>query len=146
MKSIKIEVPKGYEIDEKKSTFENIVFKPCKRVIDSVEAACEVLGECDENVKELRKLECAGCDTTFQSLVVGVKAFNEGWEPNWSDSEEYKYFAYYSMDKKVPTFHFALYNDSFAAVPTRLYFSSRSKVEEFVNIKEFNDLYIKYLS
>lgn len=146
MKSIKIEVPKGYEIDEKKSTFENIVFKPCKKVIDSVEAACEVLGECDEDVKELRKLECAGCDTTFQSLVVGVKAFNEGWEPNWNDSKECKYFAYYLMNKKVPAFGDALYNDSVASVPTRLCFSSRSKVEEFVNIKEFSDLYIKCLS
>lgn len=28
MKALKIEIPKGYKIDEEKSTFENIVFKP----------------------------------------------------------------------------------------------------------------------
>lgn len=28
MKELKIEIPKGYEIDEKNSTFEKIVFKP----------------------------------------------------------------------------------------------------------------------
>lgn len=31
MKSVKIEVPQGYEIDKEKSTFENIVFKEVKK-------------------------------------------------------------------------------------------------------------------
>jgi uncharacterized protein (TIGR02145 family) len=31
MKSIKIEIPKGYQIDEEKSTFTNIVFKPIEK-------------------------------------------------------------------------------------------------------------------
>jgi hypothetical protein len=54
MKEVKIEIPNGYEIDQEKSTFEKIVFKPCTKV-DSVEAACRALGECDKDVKELRK-------------------------------------------------------------------------------------------
>ena len=31
MKSIKIEIPQGYEIDEEKSTFTNVVFKPIEK-------------------------------------------------------------------------------------------------------------------
>lgn len=31
MKSIKIEIPQGYQIDEEKSTFTNIVFKPIEK-------------------------------------------------------------------------------------------------------------------
>jgi hypothetical protein len=33
MKSVKIDIPKGYEIDKEKSTFENIVFKKVEDVI-----------------------------------------------------------------------------------------------------------------
>lgn len=35
MKTLKIEIPKGYEIDKEKSTFENIIFKPIN--IDPIE-------------------------------------------------------------------------------------------------------------
>lgn len=31
MKTIKIEIPKGYQVDEEKSTFTNIVFKPIEK-------------------------------------------------------------------------------------------------------------------
>lgn len=33
MKSVKIDIPKGYEIDKEKSTFENIVFKKVDEVV-----------------------------------------------------------------------------------------------------------------
>ena len=45
-KSIKIDVPKGYEIDKEKSTFERIVFKP---IIE------EKLPECWEDLKSIEE-------------------------------------------------------------------------------------------
>jgi hypothetical protein len=144
MKEVKIEIPDGYEIDQEKSTFEKIVFKPCMKV-DSVEAACRALGECDKDVKELRKLQKAGCDCVLQSLVVAIKSFNEGWEPDWNNSNQYKYMAYYNMGGGAPTFDGWAFHHSYSYVPSRLCFPTKEKVEEFVKIKEFNNLYIKYL-
>lgn len=41
-KELKIEIPKGYEIDKENSTFERIVFKPIKKDI-TYEDVCNTL-------------------------------------------------------------------------------------------------------
>lgn len=43
-KELKIEVPKGYEIDRANSTFENIVFKPINQKVNTWEDLTEVEG------------------------------------------------------------------------------------------------------
>lgn len=43
MKSVKIEVPQGYEIDKEKSTFENIVFKEVKSELPKTWKELEVI-------------------------------------------------------------------------------------------------------
>lgn len=42
MKEFKVQIPKGYEIDKEKSTFENIVFKPINENI-TYDAICDSL-------------------------------------------------------------------------------------------------------
>lgn len=104
MKNLKINVPEGYEIDTKESTFENIVFRPIPKCITervkSVSDACDVLGEDDEEVKNLRQLETLTSPPQklldYQKLVVVIKALNEGWYPNF-DNDEYKYYPWFKM-------------------------------------------------
>lgn len=105
MKTLKIEIPKGYEVDTVKSTFENIIFKELKKEITerikTVEDAIKELGEKDEEVIQLRKLQSIygllEAILNNQIAVVIVKALNEGWTPDWNDSSEYKYFPWFYL-------------------------------------------------
>lgn len=104
MKNLKINVPEGYEIDSKNSTFENIVFRPIPKCITervkSVANACEILGSRDEEVQNLRQLESLDSPPQklldYQKLVVVIKALNEGWYPDW-DKDDYKYYPWFRM-------------------------------------------------
>lgn len=104
MKSIKIDIPEGYVVDEKKSSFENIVFKKKPSEITdrvkTVEDACKELGEHDAEVRTLRQLESITSLSKrvidSQRLVVVIKALNEGWYPDW-DKDDYKYYPYFTM-------------------------------------------------
>lgn len=105
MKTLKIEAPKGYEIDKVNSTFENIVFKEIKKeVTERVKTlgdAIQELGENDCEVQQLRKLHSIDSLSTAiiaeQEIVIIVKALNEGWIANWNDSSEYKYFTWFYL-------------------------------------------------
>lgn len=116
-KTLKIEVPTGYEIDREKSTFENIVFKklPEKDVLpETWEEFCKV--------QELRKTEYYISPTseintvprivkgskrlpdsdgnvlhnkhTAKALLAYIKlirlrdCYNKGWKPNWKNQEK----------------------------------------------------------
>lgn len=104
MKSIKIDIPEGYVVDEKKSSFENIVFKKKPSEITdrvkTVEDACKELGEHDAEVRTLRQLESIASLSKrvidSQRLVVIIKALNEGWYPDW-DKDDYKCYPYFTM-------------------------------------------------
>lgn len=104
MKSIKIDIPEGYVVDEKKSSFENIIFKKKPSEITdrvkTVEDACKELGEHDAEVRTLRQLESvtslSKSVVDSQKLVVVIKALNEGWYPDWG-KDDYKYYPYFTM-------------------------------------------------
>jgi len=104
MKSIKIDIPEGYVVDENNSSFENIVFKKKPSEITdrvkTVEDACKELGEYDAEVRTLRQLESitslSKSVIDSQKLVVVIKALNEGWYPDW-DKDDYKYYPYFTM-------------------------------------------------
>lgn len=104
MKELKIEIPKGHEIDQEKSTFERIVFKEVKKDIaervKSVEDAIKELGENDTEVRDYRYLQSSGVSKHiigYQGAVVFCKALNEGWVPNWDDTNEYKYYIWWDL-------------------------------------------------
>ncbi len=107
MKSLKIEIPEGCEIDQTKSTFEKIVFKQVikdiREKIKTIDDAIKHLGENDEEVVQLRKLESVkGLSDAIlnnQIAVVIVKALNDGWVANWDDSNEYKYYPFFYLGK-----------------------------------------------
>lgn len=90
----KIEVPKGFEIDQEKSTFERIVFK------ETSDKFSKVLTYHNTTEKEFDKL--------YENIPFHVKAYekeamlaafyNKGWVPNWKDSNERKHYAWFYMD------------------------------------------------
>jgi len=74
-------------------------------------------------------------------LTVIIKALNEGWEPNWTDSNESKYYAWFKNSGSGFSFLGYYYDFSYSHVGARLHFKSRELTEyaakQFIN--EFND-------
>ena len=104
MKSVQIEVPQGYEIDQDKSTFTNIVFRPIKE-----KELPKTLGEL-ETVKgwyvntasdAIRSTESAANFINRNIFVTKEQAeaavalaqlsqlrqiYRQGWKPDWKDN------------------------------------------------------------
>lgn len=86
----------------------------------------------------------------YFKLIIIAQAINEGWEPDWNNSNEYKYTPWFEVkaDKKRPAgfgFSAAGYGTwrTFTAVGSRLCFKSRELA--LYAGKTFTDIYIDYL-
>jgi hypothetical protein len=150
MKEIKIEVPKGYEVDKENSTFERIIFKEVKKEVTSriktPEDAIRELGECDEDVKDYRKLESLGVSSHIlnnQLAIVIVKALNEGWVGDWDNSNEGKYFPWFYLGKNF-RYHYYDSWHSDSIVSARLCLKN-SKLAEYAG-KQFTDVYKAFMN
>lgn len=150
-KTLKIEVPKGYEIDQEKSTFENIVFKEVKKDImervKSVDDAIKELGETDEAVVQLRLLQgVVGLSPKIvseQKIVVFAKAVNEGWIPDWDNGQWDKWVLWYYLDE-APRFLDCNLWPSGSFTSARLCYKNKSLAEHAS--KCINKEYIEYLT
>ena len=107
-KTLKINVPEGYEIDRDKSTFEEIVFKKTEK--KGLPERWEDLGEIDgwyvntdtkiDNFfgastswynKNLFTTEAqAKASVALAQLSQLLKAARDGWEPDWRDTNSHK--------------------------------------------------------
>lgn len=94
MKELKIEIPKNYEIDKEKSTFEKIVFKEISNNFDKIYKYHNTTQE--------------EFDKTYENMPFYVKAYskesmltsfyNKGWQPNFKDKNEKKHYAWFWLD------------------------------------------------
>lgn len=66
--------------------------------VKSFEDACQVLG-ISTNVPEVKGLPRKHKKAIIANykLIVIAEALNEGWKPNWQDSDEYKYYPWFDM-------------------------------------------------
>lgn len=103
MKTFKIEIPKGYEIDKEKSTFENIVFKEVKNELPKTwEDLKEISGffiNGDSSIgisyvkgSKINKNVFATKEQAEASLALAQlsqlrEVYRNGWIPDWSDDE-----------------------------------------------------------
>lgn len=116
MKSVKIEVPQGYEIDKEKSTFENIVFKEVKKELpETWEELKEIKGywidddsiisdndnyiAIDRNKNVFATKEQAEASIALAQLSQLREVYRKGWVPNWSDDNELKFCIYFVEDR-----------------------------------------------
>ena len=94
MKRLKIEIPKGYEIDTEKSTFENIVFKKISNPMDEVykyhNTTEEEFNKLYENLPKHVK--------TFEKECMVVAFYNKGWTPDFENENEGKHYPWFRMD------------------------------------------------
>jgi hypothetical protein len=120
--------------------------------IKSFSDACKTLGISEENIPEVSMLpeKHQKSITAFYKLVTIIEAINNGWQPDWSDSNQWKYYAWFGVkaSKKNPSgsgFSRSCYNLS----NTRTYVGSRLCVDSSVKAiylgEQFADLYKDYL-
>lgn len=108
MKTLNIEIPKGYEIDKEKSTFEKIVFKEIKNELPkSWEELGEIKGyyvssasyihpinKTDQNGDQRNVFdtkEQAEASIALAQLSQLKKVYNGDWTADWSNIEQSKY-------------------------------------------------------
>ena len=154
-KELKIQCPKGYEIDQEKSTFECIVFKPIKKELPKTwEEFCEThprkIGECyltgcsvietfgpyddlnrklemDKNILPSREL--AEAMLALCQLIQLRDCYNDGWTPDWTNTDVKYTIAYFQDRIDLDLSHYG---------PCILAFKSQELCGEFYN--NFKDL------
>ena len=147
MKPLKIKIPNGYEVDRFDEKTGEIKFKETpKDVKERIKTIDDVLKDqgiimCDidamfENVPEHLK---------WQYLAeILCKSLNEGWQPDWDDSSEYKYYPWFYMGGSLGFRYYGCADwDSFSDVGSRLCLKS-SELAEYAG-KQFTDLYQKFM-
>jgi hypothetical protein len=108
--------------------------------IKSYGDACEVLGVSSEIIgyDEMSRDEQA-----YRKLKIIIEALNEGWKPNWNDTDEPKYYPWFYMKGSFRLFYvYAYYFRSL--VGSRLCFQKKEVAEYAVS--QFLDLYKKFFT
>jgi hypothetical protein len=116
MKTIKVEAPPGHEFDSFDESEGVIRFKETpkeiKERVKTFEDACAVL-----NITVPQFITPVTSDDraviAFQKLTIIIRALNEGWEPNWGDHNESKYYAWFKFQQgsdKSSGFGFSYYD------------------------------------
>ena len=129
-----------YEKTKSKTASINIMDR-----VKTFEDACEVLG-----IDKLQ-LGVAGLDDDRESieayakLIIIAKVLNEGWQPDWSDDDQYKYFPWFKHKSGfgLSCFDFGRWR-AYTAVGSRLCFKS-AKLAEYAGT-QFAEIYRDYLT
>ena len=116
--------------------------------IKSFEEACMALGLDPTQLPVVTNLpeKDQNAIIAFYKLTIIIRALNEGWEPNWKNWDENKYYNYFfvrSGSGFVCSGTYCTAADSYADVGSRLCFKSRELAE--YALSQFKELYLQYL-
>lgn len=148
MKELKISVPAGYEIDQEKSTFENIVFK---EIIKNIREMIQTMKDVYDlnNIAESEFLKNCKNDSSdevgFKKVKLIVSAYNQGKTPDFNDNIS-KYLPYFDM--RESSFRYDNFNFwcAFSVSSSRLLFlGSEAKANMFDAVEKFLPEYKQYL-
>ncbi|MCQ9638645.1 hypothetical protein MP478_04525 [Chryseobacterium sp. WG14] len=116
--------------------------------VKSFEDACQILG-IEPNIPQVEMLpeNHKKAIIAHYKLIIIAEALNEGWVPDWQNSNQTKYFPWFKMGSSSGSgFSFYGYDDwnSGSAVGSRLCFKSR-ELAEYAG-KQFTEIYKKYMT
>lgn len=108
--------------------------------IKTFKDACDALGLDPDNCIQDATGTDGGALQAYAMMFIIARALNEGWQPNWDNSSEYKYYPWFDMRSGVG-FSGSGYDDSAAGtdVGSRLCFKS-SELAIYAG-KQFADIY-----
>ncbi|WP_202703119.1 hypothetical protein [Flavobacterium sp. UGB4466] len=119
-----------------KSLLENLLGKAVflKSIKERIKSFDDVLSELNI-VKSDFYLSCHGLESdevAYRKAKLVAKLFNEGWIPDWTNEDEYKYFAYFKMGSPSGvgfSYYFYVSWDTRSIVGSRLAFKSSDLAE-----------------
>lgn len=115
--------------------------------VKTFEDACKVLGLDPKQLQvvDLLPEKDRKSIIAYYKLTVIIRALNEGWEPNWNDLDEYKYFNWFYLDSAgfgcADTNNAATHTDT--PLGSRLCFKNDT-LARYARV-QFRDLYFEYL-
>jgi hypothetical protein len=110
--------------------------------IKTFEDACEELSVIPGDVTGIG---CTSDEIAYKKLKVIVKAINQGWIPDWSNSDQHKWNPWFNLSSGFGFSYTAYYYDySNSSVGSRLCFESEEKARYTAN--QFLDLYKRFLT
>jgi hypothetical protein len=99
-KTLKIKIPEGFEIDSFEASTGEIKLKATpKDIKERIKTFDDVL-QINGVKREIFENNCQDLTTdevAYKMVKEIVKAFNEGWTPDWTDSSQYKYYPWFKM-------------------------------------------------
>lgn len=152
MQTLKIEIPKGYQIDSFDQLSGEIRFKETPKSIferiNTIDDVFRELGDSDQDVMDYKKLmtlfDSSHHLVNYQLVVLIAKAMNEGWVPDWRNPNEYKYYPWFELlGSSGFRFDGCAHWTSFTRVGSRLCFQSQQKVEHAA--AKFLSVYEKFM-
>lgn len=130
-------------------TFGKKFFKSIQDRIKSYEDACRELGLDPEDLPEVENCEPEDQASiiAFYKLTIIARALNEGWKPNWRDSNEYKWFPWFKVNRDAAGVSYSLTfttaTNANALLGSRLCCKSDELATYFG--KQFENLWSEYL-
>lgn len=131
MTKIKVEIPEGMEVDSFDSATAEVTLRPKPKDISHIKTVADVLADHGLGTPEEFDEQCKGLEDdekAYRILKLLAKSLNQGWTPDWSAIDQYKYFPWFQMDHRGSSgFRFDVDDgwNSASAVGSRLCFKSR---------------------
>jgi hypothetical protein len=98
--TLKIKIPEGFEIDSFEASTGELKLKAIpkdikERIKTFVDVLIELKIDGKEFIEQTKNLPTD--ELAYKQLKLIVQALNEGWIPDWSDSNQYKYYPWFTM-------------------------------------------------
>lgn len=151
MSTIKIKIPDGFRIGSFDQSTGEMKFEPIpKKVTERIKTFDDVLAELgiDARVYEANNAGLSDDEIAYRQVKYIARALNEGWEPDWTNSNQYKYRPLFKFNDASAVGGFSYldfaYGRSASAVGSRLCFKS-SELAEYAG-KQFLDIYRRFMT
>ena len=148
MKTLTINIPEGYIIDNfDKQSGEITLKENPKKVTDRIMSVLDVLNDNGLSHEQFKKQSegLSEDEVAYKILKLLAKSLNEGWQPNWNNTNEAKYYAWFEMGGSSGfRFGGCAYWLSYSLVGSRLCFKSRELAEHAG--KNFTDVYKQFMT
>lgn len=150
MTKLEIQIPDDLEFDKMDGNTIKLKKKnrPVIERIKTIQDVLTELGEDDDDVAAYLISKRFGLSehlVNYQLAILITKAFNEGWKPNWDNSNEYKYYAWFEMGGSSG-FRFRAFDvwGSHSSVGSRLCFKTH-ELAEYAG-KTFTNVYKQFMT
>lgn len=148
MNQLKINIPEGFKIKSFNQSTGEINFEPLpKDIKERIKSFEDVLKEKNMTLEDFNELneDLEPDEVAYRKIKLIAKVLNEGWTPDWSNSNEYKYYPWFKMGSPSGVWFSYFDYDVWSArstVGSRLCFKSR-ELAEYAG-KQFESLYKDY--